>query len=49
MNVLISDMGMSPDRDVKITMRGTTFEINKMFDSPAPTTGVPKACKFGKC
>ena len=32
MNVLISDMGMSPDRDVKITMRGTTFEINKMFD-----------------
>ena len=49
MNVLISDMGMSPDRDVKITMRGTTFELNKMFDSPAPSTGVPKACKFGKC
>lgn len=46
LNVLISDMGMSPDRDVKITMRGTTFEVNKMFDSPAPSGGVPKKCKY---
>jgi len=46
LNVLISDMGMSPDRDVKITMRGTTFEMNKMFDAPAPSGGVPKKCKY---
>ena len=46
MNILISDMGMSPDRDVKITMRGTTFDINKIFDAPAANSQVPKKCKF---
>ena len=44
-NLLLMDMGLDPDTQVKLTKRGTKIEIDKLFDTPAPVAK-KKDCKF---
>lgn len=35
MNILLINMGLDPDNQVKVIMRGTKLVIDKIYDQPA--------------
>jgi len=45
-NLVLMDMGLDPDSQVKITKQGTKIEIDKLFDQPAAGGQKPAKCKF---
>ena len=44
-NLLLMNMGLDPDRQVKFTERGTKIEIDKLFDGPSRQSQT-KNCRY---